>query len=68
MIDPSNQPKYKSISQMTRTENLSHPSVEIKLPFNRTSQVRVETTLFFWGAIASTYDKLAPLDTQRGHD
>lgn len=56
---------------MTRTENLSHPSVEIKLPFNNTSQTRVipaETTLFFWDAIApGTDDKLAPADTQRGY-
>lgn len=57
---------------MTRTENLSHPAVEIKLPLNRTSRTRVipaETTLFFWGAIApGTYDKLAPADTPQGYN
>lgn len=56
---------------MIRTENLSHPAVEIKLPFNSASQTCViptETTLFFWGAIApGTYDKLAPADTQQGY-
>lgn len=55
---------------MTRTENLSHPSVELKLPLNRDSQTRViptETTLFFWGAIApGTSNKLAPADTPQG--
>lgn len=55
---------------MTRFENISHPSVELKLPFNRTSQTRVipsETTLFFWGAIApGTSDRLAPIDTHQG--
>ena len=55
---------------MTRFENISHPSVELKLPFNRTSQTRVipsETTLFFWGAIApGTSDRLAPVDTHQG--
>lgn len=56
---------------MTRTENLSHPSVELKLPLNRANQacvVPTETTLFFWGAIApGTSDKLAPADTPQGH-
>lgn len=57
---------------MARTENLSHPSVELKLPLDRASQTRViptETTLFFWGAIApGTSDKLAPADTQQGRN
>ncbi len=56
---------------MPQTENLSHPSVEIRLPLNSASQtyvIPVETTLFFWGAIApGTRDRLAPVDTQRGH-
>lgn len=58
MLNLSNQAKYQSSSQMTRTENLSHPSVELKLPLNRDSQTRViptETTLFFWGAIAPAF-------------
>jgi hypothetical protein len=55
---------------MTRTENLSHPSAELKLPLNKASQVCViptKTTLFFWGAIApGTSEKLAPADTPQG--
>lgn len=57
---------------MTWTENLSHPSVELKLPLNRASQTRViptKTTLFFWGAIApGTSNRLAPADTQQGRN
>lgn len=55
---------------MTRTENLSHPAVELKLPLDGTRQQCViprNTSLFLWGTIApGTHDRLAPAETARG--
>jgi len=57
---------------MSRFENITHPSVELKLPLDGAHhrwEIPVETTLFFWGAIvAGTRDRLPPIDTACGVD
>jgi len=55
---------------MTRTDGLSHPSVELKLPTDGADYrcvIPTDTTLFCWRAIAPGIgDRLAPTDTPQG--
>jgi len=55
---------------MTRTDNLTHPAVEIHLPLDSESHhyvIPAETTLFLRGALApGTAERLAPTRTPRG--
>ncbi len=55
---------------MTRTDGLSYPSVEIKLPVDGAAHrcvIPTDTTLFCWRAIAPGIgDRLAPTDTSQG--